>query len=104
MQNLSGQIIKGYELREAIGAGGFGAVYRAYQPVVERDVAIKVIRSEYANQPEFIRRFEKEAQLVTRLENPYIVLLYDYWGEPDGAFLVMRCLRANLPDSSKNGR
>src|SRR5258708_39162606 len=103
MQNLSGQIIKGYELREAIGAGGFGAVYRAYQPVVERDVAIKVIRSEYANQAEFIRRFETEAQLVARLENPYIVPLYDYWREPDGAYLVMRWLRTNLRASLKNG-
>src|SRR5258708_39368981 len=102
MQNLTGQIIKGYELREAIGAGGFGAVYRAYQPVVERDVAIKVIRSEYANQAEFIRRFETEAQLVARLENPYIVPLYDYWREPDGAYLVMRWVGSNLRASRKN--
>ena len=43
MDDLSGQTIKGYELREQIGAGGFGAVYRAYQPVVGREVAIKVI-------------------------------------------------------------
>ncbi|MBK8031743.1 MAG: protein kinase [Chloroflexi bacterium] len=87
------RVIKGYELREKIGAGGFGAVYRAAQPAVGREVAIKVILAEHANQPEFIRRFETEAQLVARLEHPHIVPLYDYWREPDGAYLVMRFLR-----------
>jgi WD40 repeat protein/serine/threonine protein kinase len=93
MENLSGQIIKGYELREQLGAGGFGAVYLAYQPLVKREVAVKVILPRYANHPEFIRRFEAEAQLVARLEHLHIVPLYDYWREPDGAYLVMRYLR-----------
>ena len=56
-------------------------------------MAVKVIRPALANDPEFIRRFEAEAQLVARLEHPHIVPLYDYWREPDGAFLVMRYLR-----------
>jgi WD40 repeat protein len=86
--------IRGYELRDRIGKGGFGEVYRAYQPAVGREVAIKVIQPQYANDPDFIRRFEVEAQLVARLEHPYIVPLYDYWREPDGAYLVMRYLRA----------
>ncbi|MGD8753991.1 MAG: protein kinase, partial [Anaerolineales bacterium] len=86
------QTIRGYELRERIGAGGFGVVYRAYQAAVDREVAIKVILPEYANHPDFIRSFESEAQLVARLEHPYIVPLYDYWREPDGAYLVMRWL------------
>jgi serine/threonine protein kinase len=93
MQDLSGQAIKGYELHELIGAGGFGAVYRAYQPLIKRDVAIKVILPEYANQPDFIRSFEYEAQLVARLEHIHIVALYDYWRDPKGAYLVMRWLR-----------
>ncbi len=93
MDNLSGRDIKGYEIREQIGKGGLGAVYRAYQPVVDREVAIKVILPQYANRPEFIRRFEVEAQLVARLEHPFIVPLYDYWRDPDGAYLVMRYLR-----------
>ncbi len=45
-----------------------GVVYRAVQPLVEREVAIKVILLQYANHPDFIRRFEAEAQLVARLE------------------------------------
>lgn len=85
--------LKGYELRERIGAGGFGAVYRAYQSTVGREVAVKVILPGLANQPEFIRRFEAEAQIVARLEHPHIVPLHDYWRDPQGAYLVMRWLR-----------
>ena len=85
--------IPGYELRELLGKGGFGAVYRAYQAHVQREVAFKIILPQYANQPDFIRRFEAEAQLVARLEHPYIVPLYDFWRDPNGAYLVMRFLR-----------
>ncbi len=91
--DLSGRAIGGYMLGERIGAGGHGAVYRALQPMVERDVAIKIILPEFANHPDFIRRFEAEAQLVARLEHPYIVPLYDYWRAPGVAYLVMRLMR-----------
>jgi serine/threonine protein kinase len=57
MDDLSGQEIRGYKLVERIGEGGFGVVYRAEQPSVDRKVAIKVILPEYANHPEFVRRF-----------------------------------------------
>jgi WD40 repeat protein len=102
MDDLNNRTIKGYELRERIGAGGFGAVYRAYQPVIQREVAIKVILPEHANQPEFIKNFESEAQMVARLEHPYIVPLFDYWRDPDGAYLVLRWLRGgSLSDMLK---
>jgi hypothetical protein len=60
-------------------------------------VAIKVIKPALANNPDFIRRFETEAQVVARLEHMNIVPLYDYWREPDRAFLVMRYLPHSLP-------
>ena len=53
----------------------------------------KVILPEYANQPDFIRRFEAEAQLIAKVEHPHILPLYDYWREPDGAYIVMRWMR-----------
>ncbi|MBN2304118.1 MAG: protein kinase [Anaerolineae bacterium] len=96
MDDLSGQVLKGYEIGERIGAGNFGAVYWACQTSVDREVAIKVILPNYANDPDFIRRFEAEAQLVARLEHPHIVPLFDYWREPDCAYLVMRLLPNNL--------
>jgi WD40 repeat protein/DNA-binding SARP family transcriptional activator/tRNA A-37 threonylcarbamoyl transferase component Bud32 len=91
--SASGRALRGYRLLEQLGEGSFGVVHRALQPQIDREVAIKVIRPALANDPEFIRRFEAEAQLVARLEHPRIVPLYDYWREPDGAFLVMRLLR-----------
>jgi WD40 repeat protein/serine/threonine protein kinase/DNA-binding XRE family transcriptional regulator len=93
LEDLSGRAIRGYQLGERIGSGGFGAVYRAVQPQIERDVAVKIILPRFADQPEFIRRFEAEAQLIARLEHPHIVPLYDYWREPGVAYLVMRLLR-----------
>lgn len=98
------QTIRTYVLGELLGEGGFGVVYRAEQPSVAREVAIKVILPQFTNHPDFIRRFEVEAQLVASLEHPYIVPLYDYWREPDGAYLVMRYLRGgNLCTSLENG-
>lgn len=104
MENLTGHTLKGYELLERIGSGGFGAVYRAYQSTVGREVAVKVILPHFANRPDFIRRFEAEAQLVARLEHLHIVPLYDYWRDPDGAYLVMRWLRGgSLKDALGDG-
>src|SRR5215813_10101155 len=103
MDTLTSRTIKGYELREQVGAGGFGAVYHAYQPSVGREVAVKVILPQYANQSDFVRRFEVEAQLVARLEHPHIVPLYDYWRDPDGAYLVMRWLPGSLRRSLEHG-
>jgi WD40 repeat protein/DNA-binding SARP family transcriptional activator len=88
-----GHSVRGYELREQVGGSDLGVVYRAYQPTVGREVAIKVIRPELVNQPSFVRGFESEAQLVAQLEHPHLVPLYDYWRDPEGAYLVMRWLR-----------
>jgi WD40 repeat protein/DNA-binding CsgD family transcriptional regulator len=93
MNNFLGTNLKGYELLERIGAGGFGAVYRARQTTIEREVAVKVILPGLANEPDFIRRFEMEARLITRLEHPHITPLHDFWRDADGAYLVMRYLR-----------
>lgn len=86
--------IRGYELFEPIGAGGFSVVYHAYQPAFNRHVAIKVILPELAKRPEFASRFESEARLIAGLEHPHIVPLYEYWREPDGAaYIVMRQMK-----------
>lgn len=89
----SGRGVRGYELRDQVGGGDFGVVYRAYQASVGREVAVKVIRPEFVNERAFVRLFEAEAQTVALLEHPHIVALYDYWRDPDGAYLVMRWMR-----------
>ena len=91
--DLDGQPLRGYRLLEQVGEGAFGVVYRAIQPQVGREVAIKAVHPELANHPDFVRRFDHEAQIVARLEHPHVVPLYDYWREPDAAYLVMRFLR-----------
>lgn len=93
MQDLTGATLKSYQISDIIGMGAFGAVYRAHQAVIEREVAVKIIWPAFANHPNFIRRFEAEAQMVAGLEHPHIVPLYDYWRDPDGAYIVMRWLR-----------
>jgi len=104
MEDLTGKVIKSYEVQQLLGTGGFGAVYSAKQSVVDRDVAIKIIWPVFANHPDFIRRFETEAQVVAGLEHPHIVPLYDYWREPDGAYIVMRLLRGgHLKDEIRRG-
>ncbi len=99
-----GLAVRGYELRDRMGERGSGVLYRAFQPSVGREVAIKVVRPELANDPTFIRRFEAEAQLVARLEHPHIVPLYDYWREPGAAYLVMRLMKGGtLADRIERG-
>ena len=85
--------IRGYDIHEELGRGSYGVVFRASQPAIGRDVAVKVIPARYADDIAFIRRFEAEAQTIARLEHPQIVPLYDYWREPGSAYLVMRYLR-----------
>jgi WD40 repeat protein/serine/threonine protein kinase len=99
-----GKVIKSYQVEGLVGEGGFGAVYRARQAIVEREVAIKVIWPAFANHPNFIRRFEAEAQLVAGLEHPHIVPLYDYWRDPEGAYIVMRYLKGGPLTNLMNGR
>lgn len=104
VSELHRQHVRGYRLGACIGVGHAGAVYRAYQPVVGRDVAIKIILPQFTGKPSFIRRFEAEARTVAHLEHPHIVPLYDFWRDPEGAYLVMRWLRrGSLKDSLAEG-
>src|ERR671911_1885186 len=91
--DLRGEPLRGYRLLEKIDAGPAGAVFRALQPRVERDVAVKIVHEAIAADPEFVRRFERDAQAVAALEHPHIAPIYDYWREPGRAYLVSRYLR-----------
>ena len=96
--------IRGYELREVIGVGNFGVIHRAYQPAIGREVAVKAIRAEFGNDPEFVARFEREAQIIANLEHPHILQLHDYWRDPNGAYLVIPLMRGgNLDETLRSG-
>jgi serine/threonine protein kinase/WD40 repeat protein len=66
-----------YEVLEPLGAGGMGEVYRARDPRLDRDVALKVLRPEVASDPDRLRRFEREAKTVAALNHPHILTVHD---------------------------
>ncbi len=81
-----------YEILEPLGAGGMGEVYRAKDTRLDRTVAIKVLPSETAADPQLKARFEREARAISALAHPNICTLYDV-GEEDGqTYLVMEHL------------
>ena len=83
-----------YRVDALIGRGGMGAVYRARDLRLDRDVAVKVVRGELVASPEARDRFQREAQLAARLQHPAIVTVFDYGTLPDGAaYLVMEYVR-----------
>jgi hypothetical protein len=83
-----------YRMEQLLGRGGMGAVYRARDMRLDRQVALKVVRAELLGDPEARRRFRREAQIVARLQHPSIVSVYDYGTFTDGgAYLVMELVR-----------
>ena len=100
----AGRPLRGYRLGERLGTGRDGTVYAARLPGVERDFAIRVIREEIADLPEFVRAFEAGAQQLAALRHPGIVPIHDYWREPGAAYLVMRRMNGgSLADRLERG-
>jgi serine/threonine-protein kinase len=79
-----------YELREELGQGGMATVYRAYDPMFEREVALKILNRESLNDPQVRERFERETKIIARLEHAAIVPVYDVGRDRDQLFYVMR--------------
>ncbi len=66
-----------YEINEKVGAGGMAHVYKARCRLLNRNVAIKILRDEYVNDEEFIKKFRRESQAAASLSHPNIVNVYD---------------------------
>ena len=107
MQNdpLLGQQLGAYLIQSKLGEGGMARVYKAYHARLRRDVAIKVILSQVADQEGFRIRFEREAQLIASLEHPNIVAVYDFGEVGNLTYLVMQYVGGGtLRDQLRNGR
>jgi len=90
MRNLDGRIIGAYQILEQIGMGGMATVYKAFQPSMDRYVAIKVLPQHMSQDPAFRARFEREARTIARLEHRYILPVYDVGEDAGMPYLVMR--------------
>ncbi len=91
-----------YELRARISKGGMGAVWRAYDRRLRRDVAVKLLHAWIADDAELRRRFAREARVLAPLEHEHIVRLYDYGEDGETPFLVMELVEgASLADVAR---
>lgn len=78
MENYVGKRLDGrYEVQEIIGVGGMSVVYKAYDNVDDRIVAVKILKDEYSNDADFVRRFKNESKAIAVLSHPNIVKVYD---------------------------
>jgi serine/threonine protein kinase len=93
-----------YEIVSAIGAGGMGEVYRAHDPRLKREVAIKVLPASFSSDPQRLRRFEQEANAAAALNHPNILAVYDI-GQQDGSpYIVSELLDgATLRERLRSG-
>jgi serine/threonine protein kinase len=89
MSDLSGRTIGGYQLNDVIGQGGVATVYRAFQPQLERWVAVKVLKIEESGGTQFLRRFRREARAIAALRHPNILNIHDYGEDQGYAYIVM---------------
>ncbi len=97
---LVGQTLGGYRLVSRLGQGGMATVYKAYEPALDRYVAIKVLPQFFAKDPVFVQRFRREAKAVAQLSHPNIVPIYSY-GESSGiTYIAMQFV---VGDTLKHG-
>jgi serine/threonine protein kinase len=78
-----------YEIREELGQGGMATVYRAYDPLFQREVALKILKQELLHDLSVREHFERETKIITKLEHGAIVPVYDVGGDKDQLFFVM---------------
>ncbi len=90
---MSEKKIGRYTIKSELGRGGMATVYLAYDPVLERDVALKLLPNYFAHDPEFSARFEREAKTVAALEHGSIVSMYDYGEDGEWPYFVMRLMK-----------
>ncbi|MDX1644974.1 MAG: protein kinase, partial [Thermoanaerobaculia bacterium] len=92
MRFASGDRLGRFEILAPVGAGGMGEVYKARDPELDRVVAIKVLPSDLAEDPERVQRFEREARAVGRLNHPNLLAIYDVGRHGKTPYLVCELL------------
>lgn len=98
MDELIGKQLSGYEVLERIGKGGMATVYRARQITMNRDVAIKVLPREQMKDDSYLLRFEREVNIVAKLEHRNIVPVHDHGSYDGQPYIIMRYMSAGSVD------
>jgi hypothetical protein len=94
MEDLTGKQLGPYRIVAPLGEGGMASVYKAYQPAMDRYVALKILPRHFASDPQFVGRFNQEAKIVAKLQHPHILPVFDF-GEAEGyTYLVMPILQS----------
>jgi hypothetical protein len=94
MKSLVGTTLGQYRIVEQIGSGGMATVFKAFQPALDRYVAVKVLPAQHALTPGFSERFTREAKAVAQLNHPNILPIYDFGQEGDLSYIVMKYVPA----------
>ena len=89
MSGMIGAMVGQYRITEKLGQGGMGAVYKAVDTLIEREVAIKMLHREIAQQPNLLERFRAEAVTVAKLNHSGIATLYSFVQQGADFFMVM---------------
>lgn len=100
---MVGKLLGHYEILEPLGAGGMGEVYRARDTTLERQVAIKLLPQELADDPDRLARFEREAKLLAALNHPHIATIHGVGHEKGIRFLVMELVDGTSLTSKLHG-
>jgi tRNA A-37 threonylcarbamoyl transferase component Bud32 len=90
LNNLIGQTLGKYQIIEQVGKGGMATVFKAYQPGLDRSVAVKVLPAYYAHEADFEERFNREARAIARLDNSNILPVYDFGQDEGLSYIVMK--------------
>src|SRR5580700_10581024 len=94
---LVGRMLGEFVVRTRLGQGGFGAVYRAVQPALDREAVIKVLHAELHASKAAADRFLREAKLASKLDHPYAAHVYAFGAEPDGELWIAMELVRGTP-------
>jgi len=93
MSQLVGKTLGQYEIIEPIGSGGTAQIYRAIKQSSKREVVVKVLSPTFREDPDFVKKFAQEVDVIAHLQHPHIIQVYDF-GEQDGdAYIVMAYMR-----------
>src|SRR5690349_15819912 len=96
---MIGNVVGSYKVTDKIGEGGMGAVFKGIDLMLEREVAIKMLRPELASQPDVVERFRAEAVTLAKLNHPNVATLYSFLRQGEDFFMVMEFVRGETLDS-----